>query len=73
LAQRSRQSILKRQRELKKAEKAEAKRQKRAERRHHGDVTTNTGPSIDKDAAPNVTGAGEEDDSPALAADPRHC
>jgi hypothetical protein len=72
LAQRSRQSILKRQRELKKAEKAEAKRQKRAERRQHGEGTTDTHPPIDKDAAPSGTGDGEEDASPVLAADPRH-
>jgi hypothetical protein len=73
LAQRSRQSILKRQRELKKAEKAETKRQKRAERRHHGADTPDAGPPIANDAGTGIASADEEDDSRALAADPSHC
>ena len=48
MAKRSRQSILKRQRELKKAEKAEAKRLKRQDRRQKDDLDPDaSGPPID--------------------------
>lgn len=49
MARRSRQTILKRQRELKKAEKAAAKRQRRADRRRpdgEGEAESGAGPEV---------------------------
>jgi hypothetical protein len=67
LARRSRQSILKRQREVKKAEKAAAKRQKRAERRLRPGTEsdeTGSGDLGDDDTAGVFHASGDGEDHP---------
>lgn len=67
MAKRSRQSILKRQREVKKAEKAEAKRQKRLERRQKDDQNPDeSGPPIDYAAPETQSDDATEREAPTL-------